>query len=43
MLFNLDFATNIILSCLFFFSLIIDLYFTIPATIAQIFSHTAKL
>ena len=36
MLFNLDFANNTILSCFFFFFLIIDLYFLIPAVIAQI-------
>ena len=35
-LFTLHFANNIILSCFFFFSLIIDLYFLIPAVIAQI-------
>ena len=31
--FNLDFANNTILSCFFFFFLIIDLYFLIPAAI----------
>ena len=40
MLFNLDFA---ILSCFFFFFLIIDLYVLIPAVIAQIFNPTAEL
>ena len=35
--FNLDFANNTILSCWFFF-LIIDLYFLIPAPIAQNFN-----
>ena len=35
MIFNLDFASNAILSCLFFFFLIIDLYFLIPAAIEQ--------
>ena len=43
MLFNLDFANNAILSCLFFFFLIIDLYFLIPAAIAQIFNPIAEL
>ena len=39
--FNLDFAKNTILSfsCLFF--LIIDLYFLIPAVIAEIFNPIA--
>ena len=39
--FNLVFANNTILSCFFFF--IIDLYFLIPATIAQIFNPIAEL
>ena len=39
MLFNVDFAKNTILSGLFFFLLIIDLYFLIPAVIAQIFKE----
>ena len=43
MLFNLVFASNTILSCFFFFSLIIDLYFLIPAAIAQIFNPIAEL
>ena len=43
MLFNLDFANNTILLCFFFFSLIIDLYFLIPAVIAQIFNPIAEL
>ena len=44
MLFNLDFANNTTLSCLFFFLLIIiDLYFLIPTVIAQIFNHIADL
>ena len=43
MLFNLDFANNTILSCFFFFFLIIDLQFLIPADIAQIFNHIAEL
>ena len=41
MLFNLDFANNIILLCFFF--LIIDLYFLIPAAIAHIFNPIAEL
>ena len=43
MLFNLDFANNIILSCSFFFFLIINLYFLIPAVITQNFNPTAEL
>ena len=43
MLFNLFFANDIILSCFFFFFLIIDLYFLIPADIAQIFNSIAEL
>ena len=44
MLFNLDFANNTTLSCLFFFLLlIIYLYFLIPTVIAQIFNHIADL
>ena len=43
MLFNLDFVNNTILSQLFLFFLIINLYFIIPAIIAQIFNQTAKL
>ena len=43
MLFNLDFANNTILSCFFFFFLIIDLYFLIPAVITQIFNPIAEL
>ena len=39
----LDFANNTILSCFFFFHLIIDLYFLIPTAIAQIFNPIAKL
>ena len=42
-LFNLDFANNAILSGVFFFFLIIDLYFLIPALIPQIFVPTAEL
>ena len=40
-LFNLDFASNTISSCFFF--LIIDLYFLIPAVIAQISNIIAEL
>ena len=43
MLFNLGFANNIILSCFFFFLLIIDLHFIIPAVIAQSFNPIAEL
>ena len=42
-MFNLDFASNTILSCFVFFFLIIDLYFLIPAVIAQIFHKIAEL
>ena len=42
-LFNLNFANNTVLSCLFFFFLIIDLYFVIAAVIAQIFDPIAEL
>ena len=40
--FNLGFANNTILSCFFFFFLKTDLYFLIPAVIAQIFVSTAE-
>ena len=43
MLFNLYFASNTILSCFFFFFLIIGLYFLIHPAIAQIFNPIAKL
>ena len=43
MLFNLDFANNAILSCIFFSFLMIDLYFLVPAVIAQIFNPIAEL
>ena len=43
MLFNLVFANDTILSCIFFFILIIDLYSLIPAVIAQIFHAIAEL
>ena len=42
MLFNLDFVNITILLCFFFF-LIIDLCFLIPAAIAQIFNPIAEL
>ena len=41
--FNLVFANNTILSCLFFFFLIIDLYILLAAVIAQIFNPTPEL
>ena len=43
MLFNLNFANSTILSCLFFFYLIFELYFLIPLVILQIFNSTAEL
>ena len=43
MLFYFDFVNNTISSCFFFFFLIIDLYFLIPAVIAQTFNHIAEL
>ena len=43
MRFNLDYANNTILSCCFFFFLVIDLYFLIPAVVAQIFNPIAEL
>ena len=39
MLFNLDFANDIILSCFFY----IDLYFLIPVVVTQFFYTTAEL
>ena len=41
MVFNLAFANNTILSCLFF--LIIDLYFLIPTVTVQFFNPNAEL
>ena len=38
-----NFANNTILSCFFFFFLIIDLYFLIPAVITQILNPVAEL
>ena len=43
MLFHLDFANNTILSCFFFVFLTVDLYFSIPAVIAQIVNPIAEL
>ena len=43
MMFNLDFANNTILSCSFFFFLIIDLNFLILEVIAQIFNPIAEV
>ena len=42
MLFNLDFANNILL-CFFFFFLIVDLYYLISGVIAQTFNPVAEL
>ena len=42
MLFNLVSADNYFLSCFFFLFLIIDVYFLIPAIIAEIFNSTAE-
>ena len=41
MLFNLDFASDVILPGFFSFSLFIDLYFLIPTVITQIFNPNA--
>ena len=43
MLLNLGFVNITILSCFFFFLLTIDLYFLIPAFIAQIVNPIAEL
>ena len=43
MLVSLDFANNTILSCSFLFSLIIDLYFLLPAVITEIFNPIVEL
>ena len=43
MLFNLDLSSTTILSSLFYFFLIIEFYFLIPAVIAQIFNPFAEL
>ena len=43
MVFNLVFVKNTILSCFFYFFLIIYLYFLIPAVIGQFFNHITEL
>ena len=43
MLFILVFANNTILLCSFFFVLIIDLQFLIPAVVTQVFNPIAEL
>ena len=43
MLFHLDFVKNAILSCFFFFFLIIALYVLISAVIEQTFNHIGEL
>ena len=43
MVFNSFFANNTILSCFFYFFLIIDLYFLTPVVITQMFNPTAEL
>ena len=43
MLLDLVFADKTILSCFFFFFLIIDLYFLISAVIAQVLNPIAEL
>ena len=43
MLFKLFCANNIILSCFFYFFLIIDLYFLIPEVIAYISNSVSKI
>ena len=43
MLLNLDFANNTFLPYFLFFFFIIDLYFLIPAVIAEVFNHIAEL
>ena len=43
MLFNLHSDNNTILSCFFFFILIIDLHFLIPAVTGQIFNPIGEL
>ena len=43
MLFNLHFANNTILSCFFFFFLVIDLYFLIAKVFTQIVNPTAEI
>ena len=43
MLFNLGFVNSTIFSYFFFFCLIIDLQFLIPAVVAEIFNSIAEL
>ena len=43
MLFDLGFFINTILSCLFFFFLVIDSHLLVPAAIAKIFNPYAEL
>ena len=43
MVFNLIFANNTILSCFFFFFLIVDLYLLIPVVIARSFNPTVEM
>ena len=43
MLFDVDLANNITLSCFFFFLLLMDLYVLIPAVMTQIFNPIAEL
>ena len=43
MLFNLDFANNTILSCFYFFFLVINLYVLIPAVFTKIFNPIAEI
>ena len=43
LLFNLELAKNTILSCFFYFFLIIDSYFLISTIIAQIFNPIIEL
>ena len=43
MVFSSVLTNNTILSCLFFLLLVIDLYFLIPAVIAQIVNPSAEL
>ena len=43
MLFHLDFASNTVLSCFFFFLFFSFLYFLIPAVATQSFNPTAEL
>ena len=43
MLFSLDFHNNTMLSWFFFFFLVIDVYFLIPAAIGQIFNPITEL